>query len=88
MTIRTDTHFENCPYSSPDPVRWVCEHDHWLAWDIPPGVGDQCPFVFHDANTDGRCVGALAMADCICRDLDHNYREDAAEHAWEEEHGR
>ena len=59
-------HFENCPEGSPDPVLWVCEFDHWLAWEIPPATGDRCPLILHDATSDGRCYGTLKRPECVC----------------------
>lgn len=63
-------HFENCVEAAPNPAdtKWVCDQDHWLAWDIPPAMGDQCPVVLHQADADGRCVGRLSRPECICRE--------------------
>lgn len=63
-------HFEDCPDGSPERVEWVCDEGHWFTWDIPPGVGDQCPVVFHDATSDSRCVGTLSRPECVCVEED------------------
>ena len=71
------THAPECPYSSPDPVRWVCDsrdESHWFTTDPPPGTGDQCPIVYHDANYEGRCTGRLKSAECLCEETERRSR--------------
>lgn len=68
INVYGPNHWDNCPEGAPDPVRWVCEFDHWIAWDIPPAMGDRCPIVDHDANSDGRCYGRLSRPECICQE--------------------
>ena len=73
----TVTHAPDCPYSSSDPVRWVCDSRdevHWFSWDPPPATSDQCPIVYHDNNYEGRCVGTLTMPECHCDDPERTRR--------------
>ena len=69
-------HEDECPYSSSDPVRWVCDGDdrHWFATDPAIGTGAKCPIVYHDNNYEGRCVGTLTMPECHCDDPERTRR--------------